>query len=337
MDESIRNLRFNELKEFLETVPNSTVGIYGIGNHTNMLLDFMGSTLKSKIVCLIDEQSKNRNRFGFPIKKINDVKGIIKYVIISSDIYQYIIYNNIKLYEKDFKIIKIYREEDYNFFGKNLSYSEIREVWNKDETKVHSCDDEWYFEEFSKHVLTIMDLSQNDKVLDIGCGDGNLDYYIKKYCKKLFGFDFALSKLNKAIDKNPDCIYWEQSLLDRFIEQGFDKIFSFGVVQYCNPKDFNLMISNCLEALQPNGRLYLFQIPVKSKMIYYYKKTYPYITEDVINEYIIDIDRFMNDGSYIYEDKFIKNIFNDMGLSYTVIDDKTSEGDYRNHYIIWKN
>ena len=51
-----------------------------------------------------------------------------------------------------------------------------------------------------KHLVNLIEISNNDKVLDIGCGLGDLSYYLKKnkiYCNYL-GVDFVEEFINAA-------------------------------------------------------------------------------------------------------------------------------------------
>lgn len=74
-----------------------------------------------------------------------------------------------------------------------------------------------------------MNLKDDENILDIGCGDGGVDYFLKNNCKSLCGFDFSESKLQKAMIRNSECKYWINSFLDDY-NNNFDKAFSFSVM-----------------------------------------------------------------------------------------------------------
>lgn len=52
------------------------------------------------------------------------------------------------------------------------------------------------------HQFFINNVSENDSVLDIGCGNGSLDYDIAKKAKNVTGIDIEEKNINKAKVKN---------------------------------------------------------------------------------------------------------------------------------------
>jgi len=75
-------------------------------------------------------------------------------------------------------------------------------------------------------VFNVIELKENDKVLDVGCGTGILDKTIYSYTKnKVVGIDISDKMLEVAKKKNDidDIIYINQSFYD-YNEGGFDKI-----------------------------------------------------------------------------------------------------------------
>jgi len=48
--------------------------------------------------------------------------------------------------------------------------------------------------EYRKEIFQVISPKEGDKILDIGCGDGNQLFYIKKKLKRVFLFGIDLKK-----------------------------------------------------------------------------------------------------------------------------------------------
>ena len=87
------------------------IAIYGSGNHTKILLDNI--LYKENIIGIIDRNNIGDCIFGYKIFEIDQLKNNIKAIIISSDVYQDIIYDRIKYLEKlGIELIKIYETDE---------------------------------------------------------------------------------------------------------------------------------------------------------------------------------------------------------------------------------
>lgn len=104
---------------------NKKVAIYGSGNHTKLLLEKI-TPLNLNIVGIIDDISEVTmdSKFGYNIYKVKDIIDKIDTIIISSDVYQEVIYDRIKYLEQyGIDILKIYNSENI--------YSDIQRRWYK--------------------------------------------------------------------------------------------------------------------------------------------------------------------------------------------------------------
>jgi ubiquinone/menaquinone biosynthesis C-methylase UbiE len=122
-----------------------------------------------------------------------------------------------------------------NYF--NFSVKRKIEVINK-----YNCEAEVYDrlhseEQFKKYSLMkeAATLSENDVCLDCGCGTGLLINQLFNKAKLIVGVDFSLGMLKKAKEKFRDKEKVELMLADinflPFVNEAFDKIFSFTVVE----------------------------------------------------------------------------------------------------------
>ncbi len=91
------------------------------------------------------------------------------------------------------------------------------------------------------------------RLLDVGCGTGEMMYIFAEQGFDCFGFDFAQAKLDQAERLNPGKV-WKQSFLDPIARGPFDRIISYAVVQYCRPSDMPTLIQNTIDALVPGGQ-----------------------------------------------------------------------------------
>lgn len=140
---SYKKYFFNKLEEKLDKT-NKRIAIYGTGNHTELLLHSLNEKNKEKIIGLIDNNENNigKYKYGFKIYDLFEIQDKIDTIIISSDIYQEIIYDRIAhLKEEGIEIIKIYIDMPtiYNIDEKSVNKKykvikiteELYDLWNE--------------------------------------------------------------------------------------------------------------------------------------------------------------------------------------------------------------
>ncbi|MCJ8172284.1 hypothetical protein [Clostridium botulinum] len=172
MNNLIRTKRFKELLDIIKNYSDKSIAIYGTGNHTNLLLNFIDA-YRSKILCLLDRKINKKRLYDFDIYLLENIPKDVKVIIISSDVYQEEIYERIKfLIDKGIKIIKIYNKED--FFNDYDYYIKC----NNEETKNYiESDDKLKYRELCKKERTIPIFSK-DWWMDAVCGKNNWDVII---------------------------------------------------------------------------------------------------------------------------------------------------------------
>lgn len=137
-------------------------------------------------------------------------------------------------------------------------------IWEDPEKKVHGDISQEAMESRAQYIVKALNLKKTDCVLDIGCGEGLTDYYIKEKCGKLKGIDFAKSRIAEAKKRNPECDYFEASFLENYKEkcQNVNKVFSDNVMQYCKPEDTYSFLRNSIAVLGKEcGELMHFDVP----------------------------------------------------------------------------
>ena len=217
-----------------------------------------------------------------------------------------------------------------------MNYQRIKKYWEKEESKVHRGNEN-DLRKFAENIVEILELNYNQRILDVGCGEGSVDFYLKQKVKKLSGFDFSSNKLAKAIKKNPECHYWNQSFLNDYKDKNFDVVFSFSVMQYCHPLHQFEFLDKSIMAVTSNGLVAHLDIPDYSKIFQYYITGQEGIRKKIIGclKYIIyKIYPFLilyRDGSYWSNLKKLKRHLEANGFH---VDLKDSECYYRSHLVI---
>lgn len=113
-------------------------------------------------------------------------------------------------------------------------------------------------------LLKLLEIGNNDDVLDLGCGVGNLTRKIRKITKgKVVGIDLSKEMIREAIEKsrNLDIAFEVKSAEELDYKNRFDLIFCNSAFQWFrNPQK---VVEDCYTALRKGGRIGL-QAPAKS-------------------------------------------------------------------------
>ena len=106
---------------------------------------------------------------------------------------------------------------------------------------------------YALYVLDRIQLSKG-RVLDVGCGDGKIMAAIKSINPyiDIDGIELSESLSKKAKALNPSSEIYNVNALDSDISHRYDRIFSFGFVQYLNEKlqlELNLKLNTLLNEM----------------------------------------------------------------------------------------
>lgn len=94
------------------------------------------------------------------------------------------------------------------------------------------------------------------KLLDLGCGDGNHIVYLKQFAKKMFGSDYNLLRLVRAYNTEPQTTFFLADLLDYPVRNNYFEIIFFNhVLEHIHNDD--LALENLYRILVPGGLLVL--------------------------------------------------------------------------------
>lgn len=121
-------------------------------------------------------------------------------------------------------------------------------------------------------ALDFVDLQEGDRVLDVGCGRGELVYLCASKGCECVGIDFsgAAMELSKKLAASlPKNARENVQILKRdaknlgFEDSSFDIIFMLGIVEHLYPWELKAALVECCRVLKPGGKLLIYTSPNK--------------------------------------------------------------------------
>jgi len=138
-----------------------------------------------------------------------------------------------------------------------------------DYRKIHSDNiklsggDSYYFAEHKVLELKKQEKDINLKMLDVGCGDGATEFFVKKHFPswQTYGIDVSGQAIDVARSRNIDSAIFQlyDGLTIPFNDNYFDVIFVAAVLHHINFSLHDTVINEIYRVLKPGGRFYLFE------------------------------------------------------------------------------
>jgi ubiquinone/menaquinone biosynthesis C-methylase UbiE len=129
----------------------------------------------------------------------------------------------------------------------------------KSETESKRLSDQFNMECYqNKELIENIEFLAGEKVLDAGCGSGDLCILLSKIKQNLnvFGCDINDLSLEYAKNNGPKSIqYFSHNFLETPLNEKFDKIFNRFVIHHFKTEDVIKITSNFYDALSANGQL----------------------------------------------------------------------------------
>jgi len=163
-------------------------------------------------------------------------------------------------------------------------YKETFETWNKIASLYQEkfTDLDLYNDTYD-FICNTLD-KPNPKILEIGCGPGNITKYLlsKRPDFEIFGIDIAPNMIEIACNNNPTASF---AVMDsrqiNEIKTKYDGIVCGFCLPYLSQSDSQKLISNCYNLLNENGLIYIsfvegdpsksdFQVGSSGDRIYFY-------------------------------------------------------------------
>ncbi|MDD5696921.1 MAG: class I SAM-dependent methyltransferase [Candidatus Pacebacteria bacterium] len=155
-------------------------------------------------------------------------------------------------------------KEDYNKIAEK--YSQVREK-------------EW------KEVEFLFDsISENDKVIDLGCGSGRFYPLFEKRKADYYGIDFSAKMIEIAKEKYPRARFWLGTGFSLAFEHDFfDKVYIIAVLHHVPSKELRLkFLEEAKRVLKNKGRLVLTVWDLKEKQKFSFFKNKNLDQDDIL-------------------------------------------------------
>jgi len=185
------------------------------------------------------------------------------------------------------------------------------------------------------YILEILSISEEDDLLELCCGNGEVIGNLAPYCKSATGVDFSnylLKQFSKKIENNVHIIQDDVLKID-FKKNSFDIIILYFAIQHFDEKESINLIENSLKWLKKGGKLFIGDIPDESKKWKYISKP----------EYKLDYIRRVVDnepkiGSWFHKDFFLALQYYFSNINVKVIDQPSYQinSSYRYDVLIEK-
>lgn len=109
-----------------------------------------------------------------------------------------------------------------------------------------------FVSEYGKSVVALLAPRENETILDLGCGTGDLTFEIAQFGAKVVGMDLSSSMIEKARLKYPELAFYVGNAEDFAMEESFDAVFSNAALHWMkNPEKVIQCVWN---VLNPAGR-----------------------------------------------------------------------------------
>ena len=118
--------------------------------------------------------------------------------------------------------------------------------WNATKYNKHAD----YVSNLAMPVIDLLNPKENEKILDLGCGEGTLAVEIKKFNTNVIALDLSEDMVLKAREKGIEA--YVMSATDLAFKNDFDAVFSNAVLHWV--KDSNTAINKIYAALKDKGR-----------------------------------------------------------------------------------
>ena len=122
--------------------------------------------------------------------------------------------------------------------------------WNAEEYRAKHA----FVFQYGEEVLNLLDPRPGEKILDLGCGTGELTAELERRGAKAVGIDQSEEMLAKARQSFPNLSFRCEDALKLQEENCYDAIFSNAVLHWIEKDWHPVLLHNLYRALKPGGR-----------------------------------------------------------------------------------
>jgi len=109
-----------------------------------------------------------------------------------------------------------------------------------------------FVSKFGEHLLDLLEAKKGERILDLGCGTGDLAWKLYELGVDVVGIDKSENMINQAKAKYPGLTFEVKDVLNLGYRNEFDAVFSNAVLHWIKPPKQALI--NIYQALKENGR-----------------------------------------------------------------------------------
>ena len=197
--------------------------------------------------------------------------------------------------------------------------------WNSDQAKVHALEDDAIFQFYEEKINELCHFERNEKVLDVGCGNGEITARISSSNSIILtALDYSSPFISTAQTKYPDISWSVHNVYERFPFQDneFDKVYSVALLQYIPRPKLKFLLSELKRITKPGGIIVQANVPVLSRAhmhLLNYKNSFLYMPfRNLMNlGDIIKSGNFIfgkTGGNYFQSTSFVKRVAKELNL-----------------------
>lgn len=118
-----------------------------------------------------------------------------------------------------------------------------------------------------KRNINFINLSKNEKILEFGCGRGELVLFYRKQGFDSIGVDYSKEAIALAVQKQNDLsiegeLFYCSSFENvQFKDESFDVIYASEFIEHISKHEFDQFLDICIKLLKPGGRVVFFTYP----------------------------------------------------------------------------
>lgn len=112
-----------------------------------------------------------------------------------------------------------------------------------------------FVSQYGHDLIQLLNPTQNERILDLGCGTGQLAHEISKLAGEIVGMDYSTEMIQTARENYPHIEFKVMDAADFSFHEPFDAIFSNAALHWV--KDYQGAATSMHHNLKPGGRLVL--------------------------------------------------------------------------------
>lgn len=116
-----------------------------------------------------------------------------------------------------------------------------------------------------KKMLDQIKIKKSDVILDLGCGRGDISFFLSKRSRKVVGVDYSEDAIKLAkglvrkkvkLQNNLEFFKMDATKLD-FKKNSFDKVIAIDIFEHLYPEELEIAMKEIKKVLKPNGILFV--------------------------------------------------------------------------------